>query len=322
MRKMRKAFTLIELLVVIAIIAILAAILFPVFAKAKESAKKAKNLSGFKQLSLAVTIYATDYDDTFPQAFTRRWALGTQAWNVLTPIPHNWMATDAYWSLPEGRNQANQQWSNSTQPYSKNWGIHNDTGFNETKNAADAAQFADPNKPAQPSSQNLAFNGLLHMLTSSDVNLIANVPMLWGGYGKGAYLGRSLANPSLNCGTLVNEICRFNPAGQPAAGACPGGVTGPPAGFSCGAWFWTTGASAFVWGEGMNFAFCDTSAKFRAIGRVTGPDPAEPNRDYYNAPFAHILAGGVPQTMWICTVNQNSPAYYYPCMFRPDKTQT
>jgi len=39
------AFTLIELLVVIAIIAILAAILFPVFAQAKEAAKKTSCLS-------------------------------------------------------------------------------------------------------------------------------------------------------------------------------------------------------------------------------------------------------------------------------------
>ena len=42
---MKKAFTLIELLVVIAIIAILAAILFPVFAQAKEAAKKTATLS-------------------------------------------------------------------------------------------------------------------------------------------------------------------------------------------------------------------------------------------------------------------------------------
>ena len=38
--KSKSAFTLIELLVVIAIIAILAAILFPVFAQARESARK------------------------------------------------------------------------------------------------------------------------------------------------------------------------------------------------------------------------------------------------------------------------------------------
>jgi prepilin-type N-terminal cleavage/methylation domain-containing protein/prepilin-type processing-associated H-X9-DG protein len=56
-------FTLIELLVVIAIIAILAAILFPVFAQAKEEAKKISCLSNTKQLDLGVILYANDYDD-------------------------------------------------------------------------------------------------------------------------------------------------------------------------------------------------------------------------------------------------------------------
>ena len=41
-RKGKSAFTLIELLVVIAIIAILAAILFPVFARARENARRAR----------------------------------------------------------------------------------------------------------------------------------------------------------------------------------------------------------------------------------------------------------------------------------------
>lgn len=61
-----RAFTLIELLVVIAIIAILAAILFPVFAQAKEAAKKTSSLSNVKQLSLANVMYAGDSDDLFP----------------------------------------------------------------------------------------------------------------------------------------------------------------------------------------------------------------------------------------------------------------
>ena len=60
------AFTLIELLVVIAIIAILAAILFPVFARAKESAKKAVCISNLKQMGLALHMYAQDYDEVFP----------------------------------------------------------------------------------------------------------------------------------------------------------------------------------------------------------------------------------------------------------------
>jgi len=60
----RKGFTLIELLVVIAIIAILAAILFPVFARAREQARKSACLSNAKQIALAMTMYAQDYDDT------------------------------------------------------------------------------------------------------------------------------------------------------------------------------------------------------------------------------------------------------------------
>lgn len=66
---MRKAaFTLIELLVVIAIIAILAAILFPVFAQAKDAAKKAACLSNKKQIATSTLIYASDYDDFFPMS--------------------------------------------------------------------------------------------------------------------------------------------------------------------------------------------------------------------------------------------------------------
>src|SRR5436309_547217 len=56
-------FTLIELLVVIAIIAILAAILFPVFAQARESARKTTCLSNLKQMGLGMTMYVSDYDE-------------------------------------------------------------------------------------------------------------------------------------------------------------------------------------------------------------------------------------------------------------------
>src|SRR4028119_1740562 len=78
----RKGFTLIELLVVIAIIAILAAILFPVFARARESARRASCQSNLKQIGLGVMQYAQDYDEQYPMAaydnFQGGWPLTTQ----------------------------------------------------------------------------------------------------------------------------------------------------------------------------------------------------------------------------------------------------
>jgi prepilin-type N-terminal cleavage/methylation domain-containing protein len=66
MLNLRRAFTLIELLVVIAIIGILAAILFPVFAQAKESAKKTACLNNLKQVGYAFEMYMNDYDGRLP----------------------------------------------------------------------------------------------------------------------------------------------------------------------------------------------------------------------------------------------------------------
>lgn len=80
----RRGFTLIELLVVIAIIAILAAILFPVFAQAREKARASGCMSNQKQIALAFSMYAQDYDETYP--------LGQIATvvNPVTGIPVRW----------------------------------------------------------------------------------------------------------------------------------------------------------------------------------------------------------------------------------------
>lgn len=97
-----RAFTLIELLVVIAIIAILAAILFPVFAQAKESAKKTVCLGNLKQIATSTNLYASDYEDTLCQT----------SWeSSLTAQSYN----------PGGKYQIH--WTYLMQPYIKNWGI-------------------------------------------------------------------------------------------------------------------------------------------------------------------------------------------------------
>lgn len=63
---LRRGFTLIELLVVIAIIAVLAAILFPVFARARENARRASCQSNLKQIGVSFAMYLQDYDDRYP----------------------------------------------------------------------------------------------------------------------------------------------------------------------------------------------------------------------------------------------------------------
>jgi prepilin-type N-terminal cleavage/methylation domain-containing protein/prepilin-type processing-associated H-X9-DG protein len=84
-----QGFTLIELLVVIAIISLLAAILFPVFARARENARRASCQSNQKQIGLGILQYSQDYDEYYvarylsgagntPQAITG-WA------NVIQP---------------------------------------------------------------------------------------------------------------------------------------------------------------------------------------------------------------------------------------------
>ncbi len=95
-----RAFTLIELLVVIAIIAILAAILFPVFAQAKEAAKRTACLSNTKEIGTAVLMYLNDFDDMT----TSLWGIGdpytessqgvytspgVDAWQLLQPYVKN-----------------------------------------------------------------------------------------------------------------------------------------------------------------------------------------------------------------------------------------
>jgi prepilin-type N-terminal cleavage/methylation domain-containing protein/prepilin-type processing-associated H-X9-DG protein len=74
-------FTLIELLVVIGIISILAAILFPVFARARENARRASCQSNLKQVALGFAQYTQDYDEAYPPYYN---SIGTGT------LPYGW----------------------------------------------------------------------------------------------------------------------------------------------------------------------------------------------------------------------------------------
>jgi prepilin-type N-terminal cleavage/methylation domain-containing protein/prepilin-type processing-associated H-X9-DG protein len=87
----RHGFTLIELLVVIAIIALLAAILFPVFARARENARRSSCMSNLKQMGLAMMQYVQDYDECYPNAIR-----GT---TDTPPNGYQWYGNNWYWPM-------------------------------------------------------------------------------------------------------------------------------------------------------------------------------------------------------------------------------
>lgn len=80
----KRGFTLIELLVVIAIIAILAAILFPVFARARENARKSSCQNNLKQIALGFKQYINDFDERYPLVAV------TNAVNTTYAPPYGW----------------------------------------------------------------------------------------------------------------------------------------------------------------------------------------------------------------------------------------
>ncbi|HEX2999997.1 MAG TPA: prepilin-type N-terminal cleavage/methylation domain-containing protein [Armatimonadota bacterium] len=87
-QRRKSGFTLIELLVVIAIIAILAAILFPVFARARENARKANCISNLKQITLGALMYAQDYDGRIAAKNSGTWMIppiqGEGQWQAIS----------------------------------------------------------------------------------------------------------------------------------------------------------------------------------------------------------------------------------------------
>jgi prepilin-type N-terminal cleavage/methylation domain-containing protein len=308
---MRRAFTLIELLVVIAIIAILAAILFPVFAQAKEAAKKAAYISNLNQVGKGYAIYTSDHDDTFPMAMMKRPETGG-AWGIglLTPCPAD-VINVAPWNTTARIDAAKTIWGNSIYPYTKNRQLM------ELGGAVTVAVAGDIYN-GTPAMTNMTMNGLLHTYNASGIDAPSLVPLLWPGTGKANVKGRVWSNPALNCST--GDTCVFNPSGLPD----PAGEG--LAGYSGGVFYRYDGTiTAWIYGQRAPMVRTDTSVKVVPVGiKVTPAYHAWP--DVTTDPHAEVDARGVPLSYWPCGAGhtKTTPNYsgtLYPCYFRPDRTE-
>lgn len=121
-RKSLEGFTLIELLVVIAIIAILAAILFPVFARARENARRASCQSNLKQIGIGLAQYVQDYDERLP-------VYGVTAYSG---------------ENPNGGSDDQSSWRQKIQPYVKSTLVMQCPSNTNNKSQADAASTSYP----------------------------------------------------------------------------------------------------------------------------------------------------------------------------------
>lgn len=313
---MKKAFTLIELLVVIAIIAILAAILFPVFAQAKEAAKKTQALSNVKQTGTAVNIYLADYDDAFPLSMRYNSAIGEWWWGALTAVPNGWTTAGAR-NVEPRRSEEGAVVHNSLQPYMKNYGLFEAPGVAQYN--AGGTQAPGEKNPANVWG---IYNGQMHGFSGTAVNQISNVPVFWGGMMKWNIRGFHISVPELNCTAVGPNVgpCLFNSGGQPQAG-----VSGAY-GYN---WYWLgtamrSGYTTWVYGRGMPMVMADSSAKMVIMSAPNFPAYAE---NANNQPFSQFDPTGVPgapywMTDCVAPGATKGTMPYYAAFFRPDKDGT
>ncbi len=158
MFRTRRAFTLIELLVVIAIIGILASMLMPVFAQARESARKIVCVSNMKQLGLAFGMYIQDYDETFP----------AQDHLYIDPCCPFWM--DVAYGVPDWFSSPYANWARAVYAYTAK-----ETGIFQCK----SNKGWTPNSNTQEKGLSFIYNGFAAGRSEASVERSSQTVLLW-----------------------------------------------------------------------------------------------------------------------------------------------
>lgn len=134
----QRAFTLIELLVVIAIISILAAILFPVFARARENARRSSCASNLKQLALGMLMYTQDYDGGLP-SYVRN---GSATWPQLYDPTVDYVKNEQVYRCPSAPSATRAMSDIYGPQYGLPWQNSNSTDTNWTVMFSSGARTA------------------------------------------------------------------------------------------------------------------------------------------------------------------------------------
>jgi prepilin-type N-terminal cleavage/methylation domain-containing protein len=308
----KRAFTLIELLVVIAIIAILAAILFPVFAQAKEAAKKTATISNYKQTGTATQIYLGDADDTYPLSCSYDGTAQRWRWNAYHRVPQDWSNTPPY-DTALRRAEESMFPENAIYPYTKNNGLFEEAG-------APVVSLVTYIQNKAPANVGSSYNGMLHAWNGTAITEPSRLPVFWGALGKQNLRGLGLTSPVLECDSAIVPAppCKFTSGATPQNGS---------AGGAYGYVWWLAGSpgyfTAWHYGKGLVMVRTDSSTKFYNI--------ILPNWNHYAAdantnPWSNFDPAVPGSPYWMNDCPDPSAAtfaadpHYYPCFFRPDST--
>ena len=244
----RPGFTLIELLVVIAIIALLAAILFPVFARAREQARKATCQSNLKQIGLGITQYEQDYDDHVPMTINY----------ACVPTSANCNASNTPYVFP--------LWENAVFPYIKdtnifacpdNYALYSGNGTTtgdflvgtspEVFLAGSYLANSYSHSPGGNPSETAPMDYIYYLNQGQTVETSTMCLSKWQYPATTILLCESGGNSGYFYPDWVNGVCAFS--GPVTEGGCAG---------------WSGGASETVWAghsSMSNYLFCDGHVK-------------------------------------------------------------